>query len=184
MPYITHGYGKHVCFKIYFRSTLFSAHGNFFWQNSEWVPVVRAPLKREAAPLKGIHSPLRMQDSSAGDDGASGANGENLPAFMARHRLLFLGKETASHNCFLGGRWAGQMLVQKCDDTAWQQPLWVPGLCCMLAPSETAKILLRHWSQIHCSRDWLSVGNLHVFLERDPRAHSFQSSLAKAYEEI
>lgn len=85
--------------------------------------------------------------------------------FLARHRLSFLGKETASHNCFLGGQWAGQMLVQKCDNVASQQQLWVPGFSCMLAPSETAKILLRHWSQIHSSRDCLSVGNLHVFLE-------------------
>lgn len=80
MPYITHSYGRHVCFKIYFRSTLFSAHGNLFWQNSEWMPVVRAPLKRGAGRLKGNHSSVRAH-SSAGDDGASGANaGGGKPA--------------------------------------------------------------------------------------------------------
>lgn len=94
MPYITHGYGKHVCFKIYFRSTLFSAHGNLSGgQNSEWMPVVRAPLKRGAAPLKGIHS--RLRHSSAGDHGASGANGENPPAIPGQAQALISGKRNS-----------------------------------------------------------------------------------------
>lgn len=68
---------------------------NFFWQNSKWMPVVRAPLKRDAACLKGIHSPLRRPvASSAGDDGASG-NSENPPAFPGQAQALNSGKRNS-----------------------------------------------------------------------------------------
>lgn len=139
MLYITHGYNKHVCFQIYFRSTLFSAHGNLFWQNSEWVPVVRAPLKREAAPLKGIHSPLSRSIALRETMVPQAQTEKTRQPFLARHRLLFLGKETASHNCFFGGRWAGQMLEQKCDDTASQQPCGSQGSAVCSLPQRQQK---------------------------------------------
>lgn len=70
VPYITHGYGKHVCFKICYRSALFSAHMELFWQNFETKLDVSRPSSSEArcCMLERNSFSAYKADSSVGDD--------------------------------------------------------------------------------------------------------------------